>query len=238
MGQGRKKFRKEDWITLGLTFALGLLFALLSSKIPHRALILTELLLLLAAIVYRIILRYLHLEVGSRFFILSNIISISVLVTMLLILMWETRYYFYDDKGAFPFGWIALAVTVILLIVGACLLYKKRSYVSPILCVVILLVVGALLFLVTHPILEHLNCLLDPTPPIEYTATVERKEHHHNTKLPDSFEFQISANGQILDLEVQENIYNRYEVGDTYRFYKYYGAFGKSFYLSDPSFEE
>ena len=81
----------------------------------------------------------------------------------------------------------------------------------------------------------HFNYMLDLTPPTEYNAIIEQKEHHHHRKSPDSYEFEITADGKTFDLEVELRIYNHYEVGDTFTFYRYEGAFGKEFYLSDPT---
>jgi hypothetical protein len=78
----------------------------------------------------------------------------------------------------------------------------------------------------------HLNYLLDPQP-TEIHAVIEEKEKVRHRKSPDSYEFEMTVDGETFDLEVGRREYNRYEVGDTYTFYEYKGAFGKPFYIAE-----
>ena len=52
-------------------------------------------------------------------------------------------------------------------------------------------------------------------------------------KSPDSYEFEMTVDGKTFDLEVGRREYKKYEVGDTYTFKEYKGAFGKPFYARD-----
>jgi hypothetical protein len=78
----------------------------------------------------------------------------------------------------------------------------------------------------------HLNYLLDPQP-TEIHAVIEEKEKVRHRKSPDSYEFEMTVDGETFDLEVGRREYNRYEVGDTYTFKEYTGAFGKPFYVAE-----
>ena len=79
----------------------------------------------------------------------------------------------------------------------------------------------------------HLNYLLDFQPPVEKQAVIEEKQVRRHTKSPDSYEFELTVDGETFDLEVGWSEYNRYEVGDTYTFKEYKGAFGKPFYIAE-----
>ena len=95
-----------------------------------------------------------------------------------------------------------------------------------------MVVCAAIVFLVSCIPLCHLNYLLDFEPPAERQAVIEEKQVHRNAKSPDSYEFELTVDGESFDLKVGKREYKRYEVGDTYTFKEYKGAFGKPFYLA------
>ena len=67
----------------------------------------------------------------------------------------------------------------------------------------------------------------------ERQAVIEDKHVHRNAKSTDTYEFEMTVDGESFDLNVGEREYKRYEVGDTYTFKEYKGAFGKPFYARD-----
>lgn len=79
----------------------------------------------------------------------------------------------------------------------------------------------------------HLNYLLDFHPPAEIHAVIEEKEISRHSKGPDSYEFEMTVDGETFELEVGFFEYLQYEVGDTYTFKEYQGAFRKPFYARD-----
>ena len=90
-----------------------------------------------------------------------------------------------------------------------------------------------LVFFLSCMTLCHLNYLLDFEPPAERQAVIEDKHVHRNAKSTDTYEFEMTVDGESFDLNVGEREYKRYEVGDTYTFKEYKGAFGKPFYLAE-----
>jgi hypothetical protein len=95
---------------------------------------------------------------------------------------------------------------------------------------VLVTLISALFIMIT---VCHLNYLLDLQPPTEIHAVIEDKEITHHRKSPDSYEFELTVDGESFDLEVGKREYKRYEVGDTYTFKEYKGAFGKPFYVAE-----
>ena len=95
---------------------------------------------------------------------------------------------------------------------------------------VLVTLISALFIMIT---VCHLNYLLDLQPPTEIHAVIEDKEITHHRKSPDSYEFELTVDGESFDLEVGKREYKRYEVGDTYTFKEYTGAFGKPFYVAE-----
>ena len=64
-------------------------------------------------------------------------------------------------------------------------------------------------------------------------AYIERVIETVKKKHGNEPEFVQTVDGESFDLEVGKREYKRYEVGDTYTFKEYTGAFGKPFYARD-----
>ena len=96
-----------------------------------------------------------------------------------------------------------------------------------------MVVCAAMAFLAFWIPLCHLNYLLDFQPPEEIHAVIEEKDITRHRKGPDSYKFELTVDGESFDLEVGKREYKRYEVGDTYTFKEYKGAFGKPFYIAE-----
>lgn len=92
---------------------------------------------------------------------------------------------------------------------------------------------AVLVFFLCCLALCHLNYLLDFQPPVEKKAVIEEKDIILHHKSPDSYEFEMTVDGEPFYLEVKWAEYQRYEVGDTYTFKEYRGAFGKPFYIAE-----
>lgn len=240
MDKIEKKVKKRSWLSALLAFVIFLLLESLALLIPHRILLTAKFLLLAASVAVGLLApkprepkKRKHKQ-NPRFGIFHNI-CFTAGAGLLLSLVFDEGDYSYSQ--AFPFWGVALVVSLLLIVAALFLLPKKifetKSGIGWVLLGVLL--VGFLLWFVVNSFIMHFNYLLDLTPPTEYTAIIEQKEHHNRLKSPDSYEFEVTANGQTFDLEVELRIYDNYEVGDTFTFYHYEGAFGKAFFLSDPT---
>ncbi len=79
----------------------------------------------------------------------------------------------------------------------------------------------------------HLNFLLDFQPPVAKQAVIEKKDEDHHRKSPNTYSFKMTVDGENFYLDVDGMEYLKYEVGDTYTFEEYKGAFGKPFYMAE-----
>lgn len=77
----------------------------------------------------------------------------------------------------------------------------------------------------------NLNYAFDTSEPEVCTAVILDKDRT-GSKHP-RYEFEVAYDGEEFSLYVSSSEYAFYDVGDTVRFYKYKGAFGKSFYISE-----
>ena len=77
----------------------------------------------------------------------------------------------------------------------------------------------------------NLNYAFDTSEPEVCTAVIFDKDRT-GSKHP-RYEFEVAYDGEDFSLYVSSSEYAFYDVGDTIRFYKYKGAFGKPFYISE-----
>lgn len=230
-------------ITLVIILSALVIFFLVESialLLPHRIMLTAKLLLLVVSIAAGLLSprprepkkrkRKLHPRFG-----IFHEICFSIAIALFLVLLFDSGDYSYTQ--GFPFWLAALIITIPL---GAALVlatpkkvFETKSGIGWILLGALIL--GFVLWFAVHSFIVHLNYALDVTKPTEYTAVIEDKEHHRNRKSPDVYEFEFTIDGETFDLEVNWLIYDDYEIGDIFSFYRYNGAFRKPFYLSDPS---
>lgn len=79
----------------------------------------------------------------------------------------------------------------------------------------------------------HLNYLFDTHPPVECEAVIEDKDVDRNRKGPDDYELIVTIEGKRITMDVSSEEYRRYDIGDTYTFYRYQGAFNIPFYFEE-----
>ena len=157
--------------------------------------------------------------------------------TMVLIdLLRSGNYYSFTSDHYLTFLWIALAIGLPL---GVGFFVKTwhrlperkgRRILTLLSSCFIAVFIGCL-------VLPHANYALDVTPPQSCTAVIKGKDYTSRTKAADSYEFELLVDGERLDLEVGSRVYKTYEIGDSYTFKKYNGAFGVPFYLSGDEVE-
>ena len=77
--------------------------------------------------------------------------------------------------------------------------------------------------------MQHFNYLLDTSEPQACVSVIKDKDMELRRKSPDSYQFLVTVEGKELWMEVPRRDYRVCEVGDTYTFTYYIGAFGKPF---------
>ena len=223
----RKQGRKDDLLTWGVAIAVMAVVFVLGTVLPHRVIVLLSgalLLLSVVAIAVAIKKRETRGAVwGIAFGFVGGLVSFMGLGFTV------SAYSFYEEPFI-PFWEICLAVGLLVSVfVTVKWVWKGTGWVGRIgslaLCT-------CMVFLFCWIPLCHLNYLLDPQP-TEIHAVIEEKEKVRHRKSPDSYEFEMTVDGETFDLEVGRREYDRYEVGDTYTFKEYKGAFGKPFYLAE-----
>lgn len=89
-------------------------------------------------------------------------------------------------------------------------------------------------FIFVFTIFTHINFGFDFDPPKEYAVTIENVDLDLNgRKNPTTYQFTVTVEGATFEIDVPKGHYEYYEVGDTYRVYRYAGAFGKPFYIAE-----
>lgn len=224
----RRKGRKTEPSTWGITAAVMAVVCVLGFFLPHRAIVLSSgALCALSALAIIVAAKGKEnpriASWGLSFGLIGGLVSFMGFTFTV------SAYSFYKEPFT-PFWEICLALGLAVgVFVTIKWVWKGTGWGgrigSMVLCTV-------LVFFLSCISLCHLNYLLDFEPPVEKQAVIEEKQVHRNAKSLDSYEFELTVDGESFDLEVGKREYKRYEVGDTYTFYEYKGAFGEPFYLA------
>ena len=223
----RKTGRRDNLLTWGVAIAVMAAVFALETILSHRMTVLLSGALLLPSII-AIVFAFKKREArgavwGVSFGFVGGLVSFMGLGFTV------SAYSFYEEPFI-PFWEICLAVGLLVSVfVTVKWIWKGTGWVGRIGSIV---VCTCMVFLFCWIPLCHLNYLLD-FEPTEMHAVIEEKDINRHSKGPDSYEFEMTVDGEFVALEVDWLEYQRYEVGDTYTFYEYKGAFGKPFYLAE-----
>ena len=140
--------------------------------------------------------------------------------------------YTFLNGNSFPFWIPALLVGVL---VGAYSFRKamrsdEKSWWLPPLSA---LIIAFFVFFCTSSFLNFANYALETSEPIRQESIIYDKTAIHHRRSRDSHKFVIRVNGKQFSLEVSHDTYEAYNVGDTYHFSAYNGAFGVPFYVAE-----
>ncbi len=224
----RRKGRKTEPSTWGITAAVMAVVCVPGFFLPHRAIVLLSGGLgILSVVAVAAAFKWRETRIASwglSFGLVGGLVSFMGFTFTV------SAYSFYKEPFT-PFWEICLALGLAVgVFVTAKWFWKGTGWGgrlgSLVLCTV-------LVFFLCCISLCHLNYLLDFEPPTEKQAVIEEKHVHRNAKSLDSYEFELTVDGESFDLEVGKREYKRYEVGDTYTFKEYKGAFGKPFYIAE-----
>lgn len=168
---------------------------------------------------------------GGRHFLISMLIWFFEWLYVAAYLVLTYRYACYDTVDLLLIG-LALGVvaTMALTKVTAHFLWSKAKWGSRI---GYFLLTACLISIFSFLAIGHLNYALDTKGPRPCIAVIENKDIEHHRKGPDTYEFRVTVDGKSFDLDVTFVEYHSYEVGETYTFSYYEGAFGKAFYLAE-----
>lgn len=223
----RKTGRRDNLLTWGVAIAVMAAVFALETILSHRMTVLLSGALLLPSIIAIVVaFKWRETRIAAWGVAFG---FVGILLSFMGLGFTVSAYFFYEESFV-PFWEICLAVGLLVSVfVTVKWVWKGTGWVGRIgslaLCT-------CMVFLFCWIPLCHLNYLLDPQP-TEIHAVIEEKEKVRHRKSPDSYEFEMTVDGETFDLEVGRREYDRYEVGDTYTFKEYKGAFGKPFYLAE-----
>ncbi|MBE6629498.1 MAG: hypothetical protein E7624_01450 [Ruminococcaceae bacterium] len=94
------------------------------------------------------------------------------------------------------------------------------------------MIFGVFAFGLLSGMAANMNYVYDTAEPVRYESVIYVKDRDMNHKSPDRYTFDLIVDGKKITLDVSREAYERYEVGDTFSFFKYQGAFQEPFYLA------
>jgi len=255
--KGSEKTRLNTF-AVGLPVVIGIM--LLDWWLPFRTYVaVCMLVLLVSAIILPLCFRRVEGRRKSR--LVSALDKASGIALMaggmaLLEIIRLLRRYGYASGRLFPFWKTAMAVAILSAIVFVIWIlgkYKRKEEARRpsaaqkngtdhrlswwqilLFAILIAILVGFLLY----ALLVHTNLLLDPAEPQSMTAeVVDRDYDSGGRRLPASYSFEIVVDGQPVNLPVSSDEYHHGKVGDVVWFYRYEGALGVPFYVSETLLE-
>lgn len=159
--------------------------------------------------------------------LMGSIVCCFEAVQLFFLLMAMTERYTFTSADL-PFWQVSLGVAVPVAGLLTWLVFsKKKAKFGPVLgafalfCFLVALVVGICI--------SHLNFVLDTTPPVTRTVTVEDKQVDDNRKSADDYELKFTLDGRVYWVEVSFDEYMAYDIGDTLTLEEHQGAFDEAF---------
>ncbi|MBQ8496400.1 MAG: hypothetical protein IJ489_02965 [Clostridia bacterium] len=218
-----EKFRPFKSSTLLWLLTIPLLF--LNKIIPHRPLVIlcfVSITLMIAVnIIFRLVRKKWNVPVLYILMIILGAAFMNLLAT--------ENYTFADDET--PLIVVSAALGIIIGTIVTIMLFRHKYKV---LAIIGLSLCFAILFTSIFMLSAfHLNYLFDTKPPIECEAIIKDKDIDRHRKGPDDYELIVTIDGKRITMEVSSEEYHHYEIGDTYTFYRYQGAFDIPFYFEE-----
>jgi hypothetical protein len=212
--------KASSWAWL-LALPLMLVYRLL----PHRTLVIVCFVSVLVMLAINIALRLIWKEWNRPAIFILKAISVAAMMNLLV----TANYTFAADESPI------LIVCAILGVIGGAIFtfwyYRHKYKILPKIGLSLCFAVffwGIAMFTAFH-----MNYLFDTKPPVECEAVIEDKDINRHRKGPDDYELIVTIDGKRITMEVSSEEYRRYDIGDTYTFYRYQGAFNIPFYFEE-----
>ncbi len=224
MKNSKKKESKVSSLFVGIWFAVLLaLDYLLELRIfLWLAILLSAVLVIIKAFIF-------FSNEKDKYDKASQTVSVGLCLTCLVLVFPAYSHYSYSSGAFMPFWEISLVIGIIVGIVYW--FYHKAKNNSNHWIFVFTWVL--MTFIIANFYASHLNYILDTNEPRQCIAVIEDKEQIHHRKSADSYEFQLTVDGETFDLDVPRTEYHEYEIGDTYVFTRYQGAFNEPFFIAE-----
>ena len=223
----RKRRFMSDWKEFIPGIALFIIFMFLGEFIDKRVYLTLCIVAGLISTAILILMFKVFKNVGEGF--LFSTVGLLAIASFLGTL-YQAFSYSFPDHEFLPFWYISIPLGIVIGIFVLICIWDKEKVWQLILSFII---IAALAFFVIEAYICHFNYILDFNEPTELQAIIEEKDHDHNTKSPDNYEFKLTVDGESFWLEVDSIEYGDYEIGDVYKFRQHSGAFGVRFYVSE-----
>ena len=218
----------KRWLKFVMVLAMFAVLLVLRNLVPHRVFVWGCLLvppLLIVGIVC------LKKRTKKKMAGMIGMLS-SIACCCFLLSIYEGTHYSFVDAPFFVFWPISVTLGVI---TTAFLVFLCRRALKELKWVwgIVLGLFACFVFTVFFDMyMQHFNYLLDASEPQACVSVIKDKDMDLRKKSPDSYQLLVAIEGEELWLEVPRRDYRVCEVGDTYIFSYYNGAFGKAFCMS------
>lgn len=223
MPRNKKHIAEKILLTLGACTVW-----VATAGVPVRFVLLIELLVVYAAIVCLLILKFQNRKRSETFFLMTLCFAFSVL-------LWSTRYTFADEVSDMRYWPVFLALGIVAAAISAWLLYHRKvklKYDNKANKVLTCIVAGFVTFTLVWQTRTNLNYILDTSEPVKYQLeVVEKYTRRGGYRSRTKLYLIADNNGCELKFEATVAQYHHYEVGDKIPVILRQGAFGDAYYM-------
>ena len=142
----------------------------------------------------------------------------------------KTYRYSFVDGILFPLWYVALGLGVIVGVALDVALIKKVGNIK--LRIAVFLIFTFVAFMVFGFALGHINHIFDSSETVRYYVEIEDKDIDLNRRAPDTYDFEVTVNGDTFDIQVPLSDYYSHDVGDSYVIEYHEGALGEPYYIA------
>lgn len=168
---------------------------------------------------------------GDIFFFLFTFFSITDTVLCLGWIKKGMYAYAYDGNPLMVFWQLSIVIGLIIGVLFFIYFNHDSKLFNRILVAAAVCLISAMM---VDIFITNLNYALCFSEPQQCTAVIEDTDWSSGGHRGLSHcEFEVTVDGKKLDIYVSQSEFSSHKVGDTITFYKYKGAFGKSFYISE-----
>ena len=228
----RRFFSRISWGAVAIVCGLLLLSLCAEYFLPRKVVVVGSLIcLVLCAVLLTVVVKKRRLPFAQRYGGYVVLVLVILCLAAYAGLMFSCFDYTYINGIPVLFWLLPLLCGVA---VGAFVLFKwLRGKTHPAAAAGYFLLIVVVVTMATYAFLPHLNYALDFSKPEQCSSVIREKDWDHRRKGPDDYSFKVTVDGESYYIEVSRLEYERYKVGDTYRFERCSGAFGVPFFVAD-----
>ena len=160
---------------------------------------------------------------------LFKLLKLLIYILFSIVICSSLKYHFVDGFKS-PVWYVALVLGVTGGVLFSIKFVSKDARVGEKIMLYIIIVFLAICLI--GSIFAHINHFFDNGEVERYVVEIEDKHSTTSRKNPDTYEFEVTLNGETFDIHVTRSDYRALDVGDSYIIEYHEGALGVPYYIA------